>query len=854
MATSTAASTVVSALSANFTIFGIFFGFFLLFRMKFIRIYLPKSMDILPPKDRVRPLPKDPFRWLFIILTKKDSYILKHVGLDGYLFIRFLRVFGIFFICSILICAILFPVNAAGSKKSAKGIDKLAIGAVKDESRYYAHVFVGWVFYGSLIFVIFRELFFYNSLRAVIYSTPKYARKLSSRTVLFQAVPDIFLDRKQFFKLFNGVRRIYVARQSRRLEFKVRRREALVQKLEVAENKLLAKAVKAKKKADKKENTLEPSDDLNTYVPEKKRPRMGLFHKKDIIAYCKEEIPKIDREVKKLQKAYHKFRPMNSIFVEFNDQYTAQLALQTTQHHTPFSMSPAFTGMEPGDVYWPNLRLFWWERIARRAVACAALVALIIFCALPVAFIGVVSNITYLTNKLPWLKWIMNMPDQLLGIITGILPSALLTLLNMFLPIFIRYLARVSGCPSFQHVELYTQDGFFSFLLVNTFLLTAFSSSASSVVTQIVEDPYSAMNLLAQNLPKSSNFFIAYIILQGLTVSSGTLGQVIPWIIYYILGGLIDNTVRKKWARLTGLGPNFWGTTYPLYTILCCITIAFAIIAPFILVFTGFAFIFLYIAFLYTFVYVTIEAPDMRGLSYAKALFHLFIGIYIGQVAMLGIFVVGKGWGSIVLQAIGLGFTVFCHVELKAAFDHLIHVIPTDCMTAQDGLSHTPSFIGSTEYKSEILDKRYNKLRDRKLVESLSTSDFEKPRKEYADLEKSPDSGPLYVPLLADRDNKSKVKDNFLVRFLRPDAFASFKHCRSLIPDEYYDETEIVDNSHAYDPPVVSSTLPGVWIPADPMGFSKKEVEEHSSYINISDENAGFDEKGRIVFYDKPPN
>ena len=195
----------------------------------------------------------------------------------------------------------------------------------------------------------------------------------------------------------------------------------------------------------------------------------GFFSSKvDTIRHCQEQIPILDKEVKKLQKFRHSM-PLNSIFVEFENQYYAQLAYQSTVHHNPMRMSPRFIGLEPKDVIHSNLRMFWWERITRRFLAFAAIVALVVFWAIPVAAVGTISNITFLTNKLPWLRWILKMPHALLGLVTGLLPTILLSLLMFLLPIIIRVFARISGEISAVGVEKWTQNAYFAFLMVNGF-------------------------------------------------------------------------------------------------------------------------------------------------------------------------------------------------------------------------------------------------------------------------------------------------------------------------------------------------------------------------------------------------
>lgn len=862
-------STVVSSLVANIVLFSCFVTGFLLLRLKFRRTYSPKSLpaDLVPADQRPKPLPRDPFTWLFALLNKHDSFIIQQSGLDGYFFLRYIRTFSLLFLFGLLTWIVLLPINAANGNGN-KGFDQLSIANVKDKHRYYAHVFIGWFWYGAVMFVIYRELFFYNSLKNVVLSSPKYAMKLSSRTVLFQGVPDQLLDEKQLYKVFNGIKRIYVARTSRFLEHKVDERAQVVTKLENAENKLLKMAVKAKRKADKKGIKLEPEDEISAYVPESKRPRTrtgGFFSAKtDTIRWCQEQIPILNKEVKEQQKKFRRTKPYNSVFVEFENQYYAQVAYQSTVSHGPMRMSPAYIGYEPGDINWLNMRIFWWERITRRSLAFAAIVALIIFWAIPVAFVGVISNFTYLTNKLHWLRWIERLPKQLYGLVTGILPTAMLSILMMLLPMFIRAMAKISGCVSVQTIELYTQNAYFGFLMVNGFLVTALASSATATVTQIIEKPTSAMSILADKLPLSSNFYISYLMLQGLTIAGGALFQIVGLFLYYILGYILDNTVRKKWNRFSGLGSVAWGTVFPLFTQLACITLIYSVISPLIIIFACVAFFLVYIAYMYNLTYVFVPSPDARGQHYPRALLQTFTGIYIGQVCMLGIFAVGKGWGPIVLQVVGIVATVFINVHMCQAFDQLLTVVPLDCMRALDGVSSTPSFSGKSEFASKILEnKKYKKKYDAKFEKEYENEQERERQFTFEVKEELKNSDPeanvddlkiTAVPLLADRDRKYTQSDNFLVRFIRPDVFLNYRHAKKLLPALYNIEPEVTDDKHAYDAPAISAQCPGVWIPRDPMNLAAIEIENLKDVVDISDENAGFNDKGKIVFYGKPPN
>jgi hypothetical protein len=92
------------------------------------------------------------FDWIPNFLKLKDSDLLVRQSLDAYLFLRFLKMNIL--ICFVGLCLtwpILFPINITGGGKS-KGLDSLTIGNVKNPNRYYAHLFISWIFLGTLPF------------------------------------------------------------------------------------------------------------------------------------------------------------------------------------------------------------------------------------------------------------------------------------------------------------------------------------------------------------------------------------------------------------------------------------------------------------------------------------------------------------------------------------------------------------------------------------------------------------------------------------------------------------------------------------------------------------------------------
>lgn len=108
---------------------------------------------------------------------------------------------------------------------------------------------------------------------------------------------------------------------------------------------------------------------------------------------------------------------MNSAFIQFNRQIAAHLAVQVLAHHEPYRLGNRYIEVSPSDVIWSNLNLNPYEMKVRMAISYAATAALIIFWAIPVAFIGAVSNVYGLCARYSWLAWLCELPKPVVGIL-----------------------------------------------------------------------------------------------------------------------------------------------------------------------------------------------------------------------------------------------------------------------------------------------------------------------------------------------------------------------------------------------------------------------------------------------------
>ncbi|CAK7224992.1 phosphate metabolism protein 7 [Sporothrix curviconia] len=881
---------------------GVYFLIFLILRRSQRRWYAPRTyLGSIKADQRSPELPGGFLNWFKSYFQLPDIYALQHQSLDAYLFLRFLRMTVIItFVGCCITWPILFPVNATGGRGEQQ-LNILSYSNVDNSTfqkrcRYFAHLFVSWIFYIFVLYLIFREFVFYINLRQAFLLSPFYSQRLSSRTVLFTCVPEALRDERRVRKVFGpSVRNVWINRETKDLDDHVKDRDKAAFRLEKAEVKLIKKANKEREKAikqgnggsgaDVKENAAAPVIDGESgsiaarWLPRKKRPThrtglLGLIGKKvDSIDYCRTEIerlsPLILREQHEYQAGVPKAGP--AIFVEFNTQAEAENAYQSLAHHEGLHMA-RFIGITPSDVVWSSLNIPWWQLVVRRYAVIAFISALIIFWAIPVAVVGVISNVSYL-ESLSFLTWLKKVPTIIMGFITGLLPSVALSILMSLVPVIMRLCARLAGEPSNSRVELFTQNAYFAFQVVQVFLVTTLSSSASAVAKQIVDDPSSVTDLLATNLPKASNFYMSYFIVQGLTVAASVISQVVGFFIFHLMYKYLTGTPRglyQKWASLSAIS---WGSTLPVYTNIAVIAITYSAIAPLVLGWACLGMAFFYFAYRYNVLFVTDTQIDTRGLIYPRALKQLMTGIYLSEVCMIGLFGASNAPIQLALQVVFLVFTVLFHISMVSALDPLLYNMPQSLLAEEEARR-----IGDVEGAPAAQAGRNVVVGNGPIPEiaaagspgagaaithnstgESSTVAGTAPLASAADYEKS---GPAAVA--ANGANGAgehhgftgalaapPPKSNFLTRFLKPWVYNNYETMRALVPDHannvdfasmYTPEVE----QSAYLPPSAASEPPLLWIPEDPAGISKQEIQHSRAAIDMTDAGCVLNEKGKL--------
>ncbi|KAK7044665.1 kinase domain-containing protein [Favolaschia claudopus] len=739
-ATTASTSTFITALVFNVIVFGAEIAIFTIIRPYFKAIYEPRTYVPVPSK-RIGPLTgtSSPFTWPLAVFRADYKDILRANGADAYFFVRFLRMMArIFFPMWTISWVTLLPITSVDTRVGSNTqLDLFIFGNIQPDKqiRYWAHLVFAWVFTFWIFYNIRREMTHFVTTRQQYLINPVHAKSVQANTMLVTGIPTKYLNPAALYELFKdmpgGVKRVWINRNMRNLPDIYDRRMAACGKLESAETKLLSIAAKAHLKAGNGASKDPEGRGGVPSVPQDQRPThklgfLGLLGEKvDSIDWARKEIALCNRLLadgrRALSKELHDpsatpqdeldypmsdnhhekaggkvgkeaedvktqgYPAVSSAFITFNKQIAAHMAENILLHHEPYRMAQKYTEVSPMDVIWKNLGLNPYEMKVRMLMSYAATAGLIIFWSIPVAFVGLISNLHSLATTASWLNWIEDLPSPVIGILSGILPPVLLAVLMMLLPIVLRQFAIFEGIPKRSGVELSLMTRFFMFQVVHSFLIITISSGIVAALPELLKNPSSVPTLLAQKLPQASTFFLTYTILQGLSGTAGGFLQIVPLIVYYVKLFLLGSTPRAVYGIKYGARNVAWGTLFPGITLLVVIALVYSVISPIINGLACFTFFAFYQLYKYLFLYQFEQPPssDTGGLFFPKAITHMFVGMYIQQICMAGLFFLARDQADKassapqgVLMIVLIAFTFLFQRLVSNSYGPLIHALP----------------------------------------------------------------------------------------------------------------------------------------------------------------------------------
>ncbi len=603
------------------------------------------------------------YRWAKDAMRVDSTELLRCVGHDTYVFLRFLRFgFNATAIPSILTLSILLPINILGHETD--GFNKVTLGNLPQESpRLWAAAILWYIYVPYVLWLLYEEWkhFFplrYDYLARGDVDTPSCFRY----AIIVENIPTKYRSKKAlreyFEKLFPGT--VYgteVCQNTACLNALISERMDFVNKYEVADAKLHA-------------------------YPDKPIPQTSVGgkmlccscggQKVDAMPYYKEQIKRMNNEVdKERQRILEHLEKSNSSvdmtnvsgdsmdgpnvseaqcktvkdvkplereadtgFVVFNSLAAKQSAVQL-ELNGRYRVFDAFPAPDPNSIIWSNVTRKFNDQCFLKAMWGVIWCVGVLFWAGIVAFVQSISNLDSIVMKLGLGE--LDTSAVWYGIVAGYLPVVAFMLLMILLPMFIHFVAwNMIKLKSADQCDSYTFTWHQIFQFANLWLIIIGGTLFNQINT-ILDDVGKIVETLAEAIPGASVFFLNLII-----TSWGVLGLELSQIVEILVGWIMNKIMPAKAKPQRALddkhstNPIEWGLEIPKVVFIFLTSCVYFPIVPLVLPFAALYFGTAFVVFKHMCLHVYIQASEGGGAIWFSLFNYIMVCIYMSSITFIG--------------------------------------------------------------------------------------------------------------------------------------------------------------------------------------------------------------------------
>jgi hypothetical protein len=441
---------------------------------------------------------KNPFRWVPVTIRYPEQKILESPGgVDSVLYLRWSKYQAIFFaVLAVIGCGLLIPINAVTGDEGQAGIQAWSLSNISSGSNWmwahFACVFLFSAFGWWLMYRLYNDyVAVENSVRAV--------SDIQARTIMVKHIPARITNDAELAAFYRtwypGVIGAKLMRRIPDLEALRRERGKLLQKHAAAVSKFEKTGKRPRIRAIKDKSICG-----------------CIGKKKDEIKFWQRKVAEIDEQLALAQLgAEQKFLSKGVGFVTFSNECTAMQAAQVQSYDRSWLMRADRAPKRSG-VSWKFVAAAPSSLAIRAAIVYPIIVLVMLFWTIPVTFISGFSSVDSLSGG-PLAKAIPS-SSVARGLTVGFVPALLLTLIIQLLPIIFRALLSNVGYIDKRTIDVNLLRVYWTWLLINFFLLSAIAGSLIAVISLGFNDIGRLLLLLATSLPKQAILFTQFIITQ----------------------------------------------------------------------------------------------------------------------------------------------------------------------------------------------------------------------------------------------------------------------------------------------------------------------------------------------------
>jgi len=613
------------------------------------------------------------FGWIRQVFRLKGQDVLRHAGLDAYVYLSFFRL-AVTVLTRLSLVALFFiaPLRMYNWINGRDDDDDDDRGDAQSLIDPRTQMFDGysWVFLATTyVFTIIclwtmRE---YNSkIISVRQAYLGHQNSITDRTLRISGIPRKLRSEDELMKyvtILFGVEpeSVSLCRKWDQLEQSFAERKKLISKLESLwtdyigpDNAVFNMALyegcdrtSSYHDDDEERESLvwDDSTDLKSICarlfPDRKRPIgcLGLSGPNlDLLDHYGRELENLDRKIAAQREVADLQPSTNMAFITMKSVAHCQLAAQcifSPRSHTLVnSLAPA-----PNDIIWKNVYLHSKQRSVY--TYCISLIVLItnVFLSYLLYNMAKLLNRDYIDKHIPWLGDFLSEHKWMSAFVTGVLPTYLVPSFNLVIPYFFAWLTVKQGTVSRSDAQLSTISKNFFYVFVSLFLVFTIEGVVLSFQVNKVDKV--AKDFAAALKPLSA-FYTNLIILQGIGLTTvrllqgGTLFQY-PFLLTRC------NTAREHYNLYKPQKLDY-GLFLPMPMLFFILTLTYSILSLRILFFGLIYFAVNYLVFKYQLLYSMVYQHHSNAQLWAIIIRRMYLGIAVFHLAMSGVLVLRSNY------------------------------------------------------------------------------------------------------------------------------------------------------------------------------------------------------------------
>eukprot|EP00550_Attheya_septentrionalis_P011715 CAMPEP_0198302568 /NCGR_PEP_ID=MMETSP1449-20131203/55697_1 /TAXON_ID=420275 /ORGANISM="Attheya septentrionalis, Strain CCMP2084" /LENGTH=1146 /DNA_ID=CAMNT_0044004955 /DNA_START=194 /DNA_END=3634 /DNA_ORIENTATION=- len=376
-------------------------------------------------------------------------------------------------------------------------------------------------------------------------------------------------------------------------------------------------------------------------------------------------------------------------FIVMRTFTASTIAIQSMHSSRPGSMLVE-VAPEPRDILWNNVYVSKGAKRTRGYLGDLLILLIIAFYIVPVVLVSLLVSESALVSSSPRLAQLDQASAFFSSAIAMVQPICLVLIQQILPPLFIQ-ISKAEGHVAFSEVQMRAFSRYFLFQVVNVFFVTIVGTSIFDTVAIIIENPESAFEMLGNQLPRMSSFFITYVTMKtgvGLGVEMVRTLSLVQASLRFIL--FPNSTLRAQRSVRIGMRAIDDPGWFPFHKILAqdmlvvVISVVFAVVAPIVLLPCALFCLFSRIIWTHHHLYVYESCFETGGQFWPKIFRRFVFGLIIAQATITGQFILKEARHEAYATMALMFLTYFFLRSTRARYDASSSTLPLEVATVMD--------------------------------------------------------------------------------------------------------------------------------------------------------------------------